>query len=145
MIAVDQVINLSGLRSLHYLTLNVNYVGVKEWERGFRVIDVLSNVSIAQSLKEITIGFSTYLDNFVDSDWKDIYDSKVWKELDPIISSMPALQRFHIHFDFKRDIIPPQFCVGVQASMPLVENRAILTLTAGPIGDLDRKVWSIGD
>jgi hypothetical protein len=142
---VDQIINLKGLHYLQFLNFNVRYVGVKEWERGFRVINVLKNASITHSLKELMIGFITHLDNFVESDWRDIYDSKVWKDLDSVLSSIPTLQRVHIYFDIERCHIPPQFWTGMQASMPLLEEWGILMLEEGYIKNLEREVWLIDE
>jgi hypothetical protein len=86
----------------------------------------------------------TYLDNSVDSDWSDIYDSKIWKDLDFVLSSIPALQRVVIQFDIRMCDIPPKFWIGMRASMPLLEEWGILTLVEGDIDDLEQEVWSLG-
>jgi hypothetical protein len=142
-VPVDQIVSLKGLQRLQFLTFHVTYVGVKEWERGFRAVDILKNPSITHSLKELTIGFVTYLENLVDSDWRDIYDSKVWKDLDYVLSSIPTLQRVHIYFDIESGHIPPQFWAGIWASMPLLKEWGILTLEEGYIKNLEREIWLI--
>jgi hypothetical protein len=123
------------------LTFRVNNVGAKEWERDFRIIDILKDSSVTQCLKELTIGVLVDLINF---NWRDVYDSKIWKDLDSIPSSIPALQRVHITFDIVGRVIPPQFWVGMRASMPLLEERGVLTLAEGYARLLEYDVWSLG-
>jgi hypothetical protein len=123
------------------LTFRVNNVGAKEWERDFRIIDILKDSSVTQCLKELTIGV---LVDLIDFDWRDVYDSRIWKDLDSVLSSsIPALQRVLITFDIVRRVIPPQFWVGMRASMPLLEERGVLTLAEGYIHPLEHEIWSL--
>jgi hypothetical protein len=130
---------------LQFLTFKVKYVGVKEWQRNFRIIDVLKDTPVTQSLKGLTIGVITYLDIFLDSaGWRDLYDSKIWKDLDFVLSSIPSLQRVLITFDIDSPDIPPQFWAGMRASMPLLEELGVLTLAEGLVHPLEYEIWSLG-
>jgi hypothetical protein len=141
----DHNINLKGLHRLQFLTFKVKYVGVKEWQRNFRIIDILKDTLVTQSLKELTIGVITYLDDFLDeSGWRDVYDSKIWKDLDFVLSSIPSLQRVLIAFDIDSPDIPPQFWAGMRASMPLLKELGVLTLAEGLVHPLECEIWSLG-
>ena len=85
-----------------------------------------------QTLKDLTIGVVYGRSNLVDSDWQDLYNSNVWKDLDFILSSILMLKRVLIHFYFiGYQTIPAQVWVALRKSMPHLEGRGILMFKSG--------------
>jgi hypothetical protein len=80
-----------------------------------------------QTLKDFTIGVVCARSDLIDSDWQDLYDSKVWKDLDLVLSSISTLKRVLIHFFFTGyQTIPEQVWVALRKSMPYLEEQGIL-------------------
>lgn len=121
----------------------VQYTTAEEWEEGFKIVDILKDTSLAHSLKELTISFSTpdVRHRGDDVAWKDVYRLKTWKNLDPVLSLMPALRQVTIQFG-TRSYISKQFWDGMLAAMPSLAARGILNLVEGEFYNMEEEMWS---
>lgn len=123
---------------LRFLTLEVHpfykiVSGFSGWTRNFHIAAVFKDASLAQTLRILTINLTLTVNNLADSDWQDLYDTRLWNDLDLTLSSFTALQRVFIHLSFPHyEIIPEQFRTGMRKSMPLLEECGILTFEAAP-------------
>jgi hypothetical protein len=127
-------ISLKGFFCLKVLTLLVDpfYVpdgvtGFADWGRNFHIANLLKDTPLTQTLKDLSIGLISSRPNLTDSDWHNIYDSKVWKDLDLVLHSFSTLQRMVIQLKFTRyETIPVEFWAGMRGSMLFAEERGIL-------------------
>jgi hypothetical protein len=104
--------------------------GLTGWGRHFHIASLLRDSSLTQTLKDLIIGVKSLLNVPLDTQWQDLYNSKIWKDLDLILSPVSTFQRMVIHLDFPYllpESIPAQFLAGMRESMPLLEERGILT------------------
>jgi hypothetical protein len=125
--------SLTELRCLQFLTVEMNFdeeeSGFTGWGRHFLIASLFRDSSLTQTLKDLTIGVKSLLEDLLDADWKDLHNSQTWKDLDLILSPVSTLQRILIQLDFPylQESIPAQFLAGMRESMPLLEERGILT------------------
>jgi hypothetical protein len=137
---------LTGLQHLQFLTLVGQMTDFWVWEWGFRVADILKNSSVTRCLKELTIGFVShqYIQSTrIDWIWQDILNSKVWKDLDLILSSVSTLQQVLIHFYFSScNTVPGPFWAGMRDSMPLLQERGILLFKTKGDAHPERDMWT---
>jgi hypothetical protein len=128
---------------LQFLTFTLQFVdplGLNQ--RGSHIINQLSDASITGSLKELTIAIHAQR-NLRDGDWLQLFHSHTWHELDVILGSAPALQRVLIYFD-----VGPYYrthstasVLETRDSLPLLNERGIVSVEMGRIEDLEADIW----
>jgi hypothetical protein len=105
----------------------------------FHIASLLKDIFLLQTLKVLTISITCPLENLRNTEWQDLNNSEIWKDLDLILSLVSTLQQMLIHLTFPyflHDRIPMQFLADMQESMPLLSQRGILTFQLN--GDPER-------
>jgi hypothetical protein len=110
-------ISLNQLCRLEFLTLRAllafkRISDLPDWGQHFQIKKILKDSFIPQTLKRLTIIVVVWGAGSTGSDWGDIYDSMVWKDLELVLSSASTLQQVLIYFRFKHcSAIPGWFWV----------------------------------
>jgi hypothetical protein len=108
--------------------------------------DLLKDISMTQTLKDLTICIKSSRSNLTDADWRDFVNPYVWKDMDLVLSSISTLQEVSIHLYFGRyRTIPTWIWERILQSMPLLEERQILTLKANEDAYTERHLMTEDD
>ena len=107
-------VDLTELRCLQFL--GVGFHTLDQWEN---LASLLKDTPLMQTLKYLSI-YS--FERSGPSDWQDL--TGVWKDLDLVLSSAFALRKVYVYAHSPAQL---EGSGGVRESMPLLEDRGILT------------------